>query len=33
MGGADDDLAIRITRGLFDISRSLEALNPEKTAE
>ena len=33
MGGADDDPAIRITRGLLDISRSLEALNPEKTAE
>ena len=33
MGGADDDPAIRITRGLLDISRSLETLNPEKTAE
>ncbi|MDO5087781.1 MAG: AAA family ATPase, partial [Comamonadaceae bacterium] len=33
IGGADDDPSVRVTRGLLDISRSLEALNPEKTLD
>lgn len=33
MGGAEDDPSVRVTRGLLDIARSVEALQPHKATE
>jgi len=33
MGGAEDDPSVRVTRGLLDIARSVEALQPRKASE
>ncbi len=33
MGGAEDDPSVRVTRGLLDIARSVEALQPRKATE
>jgi len=33
MGGAEDDPSVRVTRGLLDIARSVEALQPRQATE
>ncbi|MBN9341182.1 MAG: AAA family ATPase, partial [Comamonadaceae bacterium] len=33
LGGADDDPSVRVTRGLLDIARSVDALQPRQTTE